>query len=197
MPPPPPPGMLRLQKLHWQFMRTISLLRHAKSSWEPPAAGGPPLTDKARPLAARGMRDAPRIGAWMAAQALRPDLVLCSSAVRTRQTLAYVKELILPGKARISYRDDLYLAEAEDLVGIVQALDDGSAHVMLVGHDPGMHEVAQMLVGAGNRTLRRLLELKFPTAAVAVIDFPAERWRDVRPGAGTLRLFMAPKRLPD
>ncbi|MFM9942890.1 MAG: histidine phosphatase family protein, partial [Hyphomicrobiaceae bacterium] len=75
-------------------------------------------------------------------------------------------------------------------------LADKVDHVMLVGHDPGIHDLAHMLSGAGDIALRRLLSIKFPTCGAAVIDFTTNRWRDIAPGTGTLRHFMAPKRLP-
>lgn len=178
-------------------MRTITLLRHAKSSWAATTPAGTLPADKARPLAPRGLRDAPRMAAWMAARGIRPQQVLCSTAVRARQTLELVKDAVLAAGATISFRDELYNAEADDLIEIVRRLTDGLHHVMLVGHDPGMHEAAQMLTGAGDIAMRHLLASKFPTAAVVIIDFDAAHWRDIGRGLGRLRLFMAPKRLPD
>ncbi len=178
-------------------MRTVTLLRHAKSSWAATPAGSAPPADKARPLAPRGLRDAPRMAAWMAAHGIRPELVLCSTAVRARQTLELVQDAVLAAEGTVTFRDELYLAEAEDLIEIVRNLAEGVHHVMLVGHDPGMHEAAQLLIGAGDIAMRRLLADKFPTAAAAVIDFKVRHWRDIAPGEGRLRLFMAPKRLPD
>jgi len=108
-----------------------------------------------------------------------------------------VQDAVLAAEGTVTFRDELYLAEAEDLIEIVRNLAEGVHHVMLVGHDPGMHEAAQLLIGAGDIAMRRLLADKFPTAAAAVIDFKVRHWRDIAPGEGRLRLFMAPKRLPD
>lgn len=188
--------MARLHGIDWRTMRTITLLRHAKSSWPTPSPGGKPLADEARPLAPRGLRDAPLMAAWMAGNGIRPDCVLCSTAVRTRQTLDQMKDVALAKGARIVYRADLYLAEAMDLIQIVRRLGDDVHHVMLVGHDPGLHDLAQMLSGSGERELRHLLAEKFPTGAAAVIEFDTDEWSDIAAGAGRLRHFMAPKRLP-
>ena len=177
-------------------MKTIALLRHAKSSWSSPSPGGSPPTDKSRTLAPRGERDAPRMARWIAAHGIKPEQVLCSTAVRTRQTLDLVKDAILDPAAPITYRDDLYLAEATALLEIIRRLPDRIDHVMFVGHDPGLHDLAHMLSGAGDIALCRLLSMKFPTAGLAVIEFATDRWREIGPGAGSLRHFMAPKRLP-
>ena len=176
-------------------MRTLTLLRHAKSDWPPPPAVGRPLDDKLRPLSDRGRRDAPRMAAWMASQDLRPDLVLCSTATRTRETLELVKPSIAGPATRVRLLDDLYLAEADDLLELLQGADDTAAHIMVIGHNPGLHDLAVDLAGAGEKPLLRLLAPKLPTAAVVVIDFSTDHWSDIAFGAGRLRLFMAPKRL--
>jgi phosphohistidine phosphatase len=177
-------------------MRTITLLRHAKSSWMPTSTGGTVPSDKARPLAPRGQRDAPRMAQWMAAHGIRPDHVLCSTALRTRETLELVTDAVVAASAGVAVRDDLYLAEAGELLRIVRALPAAIGHVMLIGHDPGIHDAAQLLTGTGDPALRRHLAQKFPTASVAVIDFDAAQWRDIAFGSGRLRLFMSPRQLP-
>jgi phosphohistidine phosphatase len=134
---------------------------------------------------------------WMIEHAICPGLVFCSTAVRTRRTLDLMQPAAVPASAKVELRDDLYLAEAADLVEMVQQVPDEFGHVMLIGHDPGMHDMAQMLTGAGDIVARRLLALKFPTAGVVVIDFAVRHWRTLAPGTGTLRHFMSPKRLPD
>ena len=189
--------MARLHEVNWTAMKTITLMRHAKSSWLAASPGGAAPLDKARILALRGERDAPRMARWMAANGIRPQLIMCSTAQRTRETLALVANTILAEGGATTFRDELYLAEASNLMELLRRLPDRIGHAMLLGHDPGMHDLAQMLSGGGDIALRRLLSLKFPTAGAAVIDFATERWRDVAPGTGTLRHFMAPKRLPD
>ena len=171
-------------------MLTLSLLRHAKSSWAESSLG-----DFDRPLNARGRDAAPRMGAYMAGQRIAPELIVCSPAVRTRQTLA----LVLPHlqrTAEVAYEDDLYLASTGQLLKRIRKTADTVAHLMVVGHDPGMHGIAVKLAGAGDPAALDLLIAKFPTAGLAVIVFDAASWHDVGAGDGRLQLFMTPKRLP-
>lgn len=177
-------------------MRTLMLMRHAKSDWTLPAANAAPLADKERPLAKRGVRDAPRMAAWMASAHLKPDLILCSSAVRTRQTLELIRAGLGGEKIRVEMQDAFYLAEADHLIMAVRACPDKANRVMLIGHDPGLHDAANLLIGAGPAEARNALAVKFPTAAVVVIDFDVAKWKNLAPGTGRLRHFMAPKRLP-
>jgi phosphohistidine phosphatase len=170
-------------------MLTLSLLRHAKSSWEDAS-----LEDFERPLAKRGESAAPRMGRFMAEQGLAPQLVLCSPAVRARQTL----DLVLPhlsGGPTILYEDNLYLAAPTVLLKRLRKVAGEVRHVMIVGHDPGMHGLAVELAGAGDAEMLRALAAKFPTAGLAVIRFKARSWTKVGRGAGQLELFMTPKML--
>jgi phosphohistidine phosphatase len=171
-------------------MLTLSLLRHAKSSWADPAQD-----DFDRPLNERGREAAPRVGAYMAEQKLAPTLILCSPAVRTRQTLA----LVLPHlqrTAEVAYEDDLYLASTGQLLKRIRKTAAAVSHLMIVGHDPGMHAIATKLASSGDPATLDLLAAKFPTAGLAVILFDTKSWADVGHGDGRLRLFMTPKRLP-
>jgi phosphohistidine phosphatase len=171
-------------------MLTLSLLRHAKSSWDDPG-----LEDFNRPLNDRGREAAPRMGRFMAKHGIAPELILCSTSVRTRQTL----ELVLPHlspRPKVTYEDGLYLAAASALLQRVRKDAGTATHVLVVAHDPGMHELATELAGSGDPKLLELLALKFPTTGLAVIDFDVQAWSKVRRGAGQLRLFMSPKRLP-
>jgi phosphohistidine phosphatase len=171
-------------------MLTLSLLRHAKSSWAEPSQD-----DFDRPLNERGMEAAPAMGKFMAAQKLAPDLILCSTAVRARETLELVLPH-LPRKATIEYEDGLYLAAASAMLKRVRAAAAGVEHVMLVGHDPGMHGLATKLAGSGDPELLGALAAKFPSAGLAVIVFDVKGWKAIKPGEGRLKLFMTPKRLP-
>ncbi|KAB2912050.1 MAG: histidine phosphatase family protein [Hyphomicrobiaceae bacterium] len=171
-------------------MLTLSLLRHAKSNWDDVG-----LKDFDRPLAKRGEAAAPRMGAYMAAHGLMPELILCSSAVRARQTL----DLVLPSLAdspTITYEDGLYLASASALLARIRRIDAKVKHALVVGHDPGMHGLALELAGSGNAKMLEALATKFPTAGLAVITFNVQRWSQVKAGAGRLACFMTPKRLP-
>ena len=171
-------------------MLTLSLLRHAKSSW-----ANAHLDDFDRPLNGRGEDAAPRMGAFMARRRIAPDLILCSPAVRTRQTL----DLVLPHLSdppKVVYEDALYLASPAALLQRIRKVPAKARHTMLIGHDPGLHVLAQELAGTGEREDLYALAHKFPTAALAVIGFAVREWAKVRRGAGRLELFVAPKRLP-
>jgi phosphohistidine phosphatase len=170
-------------------MLTLSLLRHAKSSWSDPR-----LKDFERPLNDRGETAAPRMGAFMARRGLAPDLILCSTAVRARQTL----NLVLPhlkGAPAVTYENALYLASSATMLKRLQKVPAGVSHSMIVGHDPGMQTLAVELARAGNADDLASLAEKFPTAGLAVIVFDVDAWPDVHWGGGRLKLFMAPKRL--
>jgi phosphohistidine phosphatase len=170
-------------------MLTLSLLRHAKSSWADPGQ-----QDFDRPLNARGESAAPRMGAYMAEHAIAPQLILCSPAVRARQTL----ELVLPhlaGDPTVVYEDAFYLAAPTVMLQRLRRVDAGVSHVMLVGHDPGLHGLALELAGGGDADALEALARKFPTGALAVITCNARAWTGVRRAAGRLVHFMTPKML--
>lgn len=170
-------------------MRRLMLLRHAKSDWSKP--GG---RDQDRPLNARGREAAPKMGAYMAKHALKPDLVLASTAERVRETL----DLVLPAfaKAPKIVRDDrLYEAGPEQLLEIIQETTAGVHSLLLVGHNPGMAELAAMLMASGDVETRQKLIEKFPTGGLAIIDFPAGEWAKLKPKSGRLERFVVPRAL--
>jgi phosphohistidine phosphatase len=172
-------------------MFTLALFRHAKSNWDDPG-----LKDFDRPLARRGEAAAPRMGAFMAAQGIEPELILCSPAVRTRQTL----DLVLPclnGTPTVVYEEGFYLAAASQLLARVRRVEANVRNIMIVGHDPGMHGLAVDLAGSGTPKQMQALAAKFPTAGLAVLDFEVDEWSRIGPGLGQLRLFMTPKQLAD
>jgi phosphohistidine phosphatase len=171
-------------------MLTLSLLRHAKSSWDDPGRD-----DFERPLNERGEAAAPRMGRFMARNDIVPELVLSSPSVRTRQTLDLVLPHLAPAPT-VACEEPLYLAAASVLLGRIRKVAGKVGHVMVVAHDPGLHQLAMELAGAGDPDLLGALAKKFPTGALAVIDFDVPTWSKVRRGAGRLRLFMSPKRLP-
>jgi len=171
-------------------MLTLSLFRHAKSSWADPG-----LEDFERPLNDRGEDAAPRMGAFMARHGIAPELILCSPAVRARQTLDLVLPH-LPASPKVAYEDALYLAAPAVLLKRVRKIAAKVRHAMVVGHDPGMHALARELAGSGDPEDMQALADKFPTAGLAVIVFAARSWADVKRGTGRLELFMAPRRLP-
>lgn len=168
-------------------MRRLVLLRHAKS--DRPAGIG----DVDRPLNPRGERAAPLVGAYLAGEGLVPDHVVVSPSLRTRQTWAAIAEALGGPEAEVS--DAVYEAETSSLLSVVRAAPDRAGTLLLIGHNPGLQDLAMRLVGDGTAALRRRLSAEFPTAALAVIDFEGARWADVRPGTGRLERFVRPRDL--
>ena len=170
-------------------MRRLMLLRHAKSDWT-----GPRARDHERPLSARGREAAPRMGAYMARHALVPDLVIASTAARVGETLS----LVLPAFAKqpkVLVDKRLYEAEGDALLGVIKGAP-GTAHsLLLVGHNPGLAELAALLMASGDVEARQRLIEKFPTAALAVIDFALDDWTKLHPKAGRLDRFVVPRTL--
>ncbi|MDM9624290.1 histidine phosphatase family protein [Rhizobium sp. S152] len=162
----------------------LLLLRHAKSAWPDG------VDDHDRPLAGRGLKAAPLMGRYMAREMLVPDLALVSTARRTQQTWALVGAE-LPDTP---HRDvgEIYEASVERLAAVLRATDPEVRTLLVVGHNPGFQDLALYLAGYGDG-LDQLRE-KFPTGALAVIDF-AVAWRDVTAGSGRLERFVAPRSL--
>lgn len=169
-------------------MKTIYLLRHAKSSRDDPS-----LDDADRPLNKRGRDAARRMAAEMKRRGVAPDLILCSPSRRTRETLSLIQPS-LPGRRDALFESDLYLADEATLLRRLRRLDDTLSSVVLIGHDPGIHRLAITLAGNGPSDAMDALNRKFPTGALAAISFPLDHWRDL--GAnGRLELFLRPKEL--
>jgi phosphohistidine phosphatase len=171
-------------------MRTLLLMRHAKSSWL-----SPELDDHERPLNNRGTRDAPRMAKHMAASGWLPGMVLCSDAVRTRATLALML-LEWPGRSpRIAYDPALYLAEPAAILESIARAPADVGTLLVLGHNPGMHALALALTGRGEAITAGELSTRFPTCALAVLEFAGRGWSKLAPGSGTLRGFVYPKQL--
>ncbi|MFD3542725.1 SixA phosphatase family protein [Streptomyces sp. NPDC058662] len=165
--------------------RRIALLRHAKADW-------PEVSDHDRPLAERGRKDAPAVGLKLAETGIAFDLALCSTAARTRETWKLaVQEL--PHRPRTSYEERLYEASPGELVALLNETSDEVADLLVIGHNPGMHALADGLSGqAEGDTLARMTRSGFPTAALAVVSFTGS-WKSLQLGAGTLVDFWTPK----
>lgn len=170
--------------------RTLLLLRHAKSSWDDPS-----LADFDRPLAPRGVKAAPRIAAYLRKQKLWPKLTLCSPAQRTMQTWRLVAEG-LGREIEVKPLRDLYLSPPSRLLRVLKRVPPDIQCVMMVGHNPGMEHLAELLAGpkSKKKALSRL-QSKFPTAALAVIEFETDAWSDIERGQGCLRRFVRPRDL--
>jgi phosphohistidine phosphatase len=161
--------------------KRLALLRHAKSSWDDSS-----LADYDRPLSSRGRRAATRLGRYIREQGLVPDLVLCSSAVRTRQTL---ERLELDAAVDVKVEDELYGAGAAQLLRRVRRMAETVTTALVIGHNPGIHDFAISLVEDPARLA------SFPTAALAELDVPAGRWDDLAEGGATLHAFVTPREL--
>ncbi len=145
-------------------MKTLLVLRHAKSSWNDSA-----LDDHERPLNERGLRDAPRMGALLREHGLRPDVVLSSDAVRARLTAEAVAEAArYAGEVLLDPR--LYMACPADILSLLPTVRENAETVMIVGHNPGLEQLVEQLTGERE---------DLPTAALAQIELPIDLWRDL------------------
>lgn len=158
--------------------KLLYVLRHAKSSWDDPA-----LADHDRPLAPRGRRDAERLAGFLRREEIAPALVLCSSSLRTRQTLAAILPS-LDGDVQLSIEHDLYGADAERLLERLRAVPETVPSVLLIGHNPGLLELALSLARPGSE-LGRLRE-GLPTAALVTLAITPVAWQQVAPGEAEL-----------
>ncbi len=166
--------------------RRLYLLRHAKSSWKDPA-----LADHDRPLAGRGRRAAAAVADHMAERQAVPELVLCSTALRTRETYERL-EAALEG-APVHYERRLYAASADDLLERLRTVPDPISSVLLIGHNPGIEELALQL--ARPSPDRDNLHAKFPTAALATLKLTSSRWSELELGCACLIAFVRPRDL--
>ena len=167
-------------------MKTLFLLRHAKSSWD--VAG---VNDIDRPLNPRGRRAAAKIAEHLRSRE-PPALVLCSSARRTRETLDGVAASLGETTEQL-VEDALYAASAGELLDRVRRVGDDVPSVMLIAHNPGIQDLATGLAGRG-RGLERLVD-GFPTAALAILECPVAGWAEVAAGCATLVDFVVPRDL--
>ena len=170
-------------------MRRLLLFRHSKAE-----RGVPGTPDHDRPLIDRGRKDAAKIGAYLASHHLVPDRVLVSPAVRTQETWkACVSSLkAKPGAASV---EKLYDATAHVILAAIKEAP-ASAHALLViGHNPGLHELAVMLIASGDIEARERLREKLPTSGLVIIDFAFDDWNRLHPHSGRLERFVSPKTL--
>ncbi|MGW4033558.1 SixA phosphatase family protein [Streptomyces sp. NPDC004838] len=164
--------------------RRIVLLRHAKADW-------PQVSDHDRPLAERGRKDAPVAGRRLADTGITFDLALCSTAARTRETWKLaVHEL--PDRPRTVYEERLYDASLGELIAVVNEVPDEVNNVLLIGHNPGMHALADALSGeAEDGLMSRMSRSGFPTSAFAIIGLTGS-WKTVEHGVGRLLDYWTP-----
>jgi phosphohistidine phosphatase len=167
-------------------MLRLMLLRHAKAEF---ATSG--QTDAERTLAARGREVAPVIGRYLAQHSLRPDTALVSTALRTRQTWQLVAAEFDQAPPT-TFEPRLYDATAHGVLAVLQEIPTQTRSVLVVGHNPGLQELASLLIASGDIGARQSLMEKFPTAALAVIDFPVDSWAEIRPNRGRVDRFVTP-----
>lgn len=170
-------------------MKTLFLLRHAKSSWSDPTLG-----DFDRPLKGRGRKAAAKMGAFMAAEGLRPDLVLSSSSARTRETFALF-ENALGDNLDVQFMDDLYASSSILMLNLVQNARSDVGSLMLIAHNPGMHDATLRFLGDATSFDKSRLDYNFPTCGLAQFSFSGPTWQDVNFGEGKLELLVFPKDL--
>jgi phosphohistidine phosphatase len=170
-------------------MLRLMLLRHAKSDWS--VAG---QRDADRALNGRGRRAASRIGRFLADNGLGPDAAVVSTARRARETWDLVAREIDGPVPRFDPR--LYEASPDAILAVIRETPVSARALLVVGHNPGLQQLALALIGAGKREDRLRIAEKFPTAGLAVIDFDVPDWQAVVPGSGRLNRFVAPRSLP-
>jgi phosphohistidine phosphatase len=166
-------------------MKRLYLLRHAKSSWKSQEDG-----DHERPLAPRGVAATERLTRYLHAQGTTPNVVLCSSARRARETLEGIANG-LSGEPTVTIDSELYGASAEQLLDRIRQLPDDVESAMVIGHNPGLHELAILLAGerAGSR-----LEA-FPAGTMVTLDVSTDTWADLREAGCVLEDYVAPREL--
>jgi phosphohistidine phosphatase len=168
--------------------RRLLLLRHAKSAWPEDVA------DHDRPLAARGRRDAPAVGRWLRTSGYVPDLVLCSTARRARETWQLAEEE-LGAKPETTFERRVYGASPAELLALAHQTPSNVRTLMIVGHEPTMSDLTLELASTEPGGALERVRDKFPTAAIAVLDFSGD-WAGLAPGRARLDDFMTPADLP-
>ncbi len=171
-------------------MKTLLLLRHAKSAWDDSG-----LSDHDRPLNRRGETAARAMAEHLSEVTLRPDLILCSTAARTRQTLAPLLDRLAPPAPPISLEKGLYLASENMLLERMRNLPPDVVTVLLIGHNDGIWQLAETLAGHGEEAALTELRQKFPTGALAHLRVDLDRWTDLAAGTAELVAFVRPREL--
>jgi phosphohistidine phosphatase len=171
------------------MLKTIYLLRHAKSSWQDQAAD-----DLDRRLSKRGREAAKAMADYLSNRGIVPAQILCSPALRTRETLQRMEEK-LDAAIPIRYEKGIYNAEAPALLRRLRRLSDALPSVMIIGHNPGLERLALMLTGDGEATARNKLANKYPTGTLAILTAPIDHWHDLGPEGARLEAFVRPKDL--
>ena len=162
-------------------MRYLTLFRHAKSSWDDPS-----LADHDRPLNQRGKQDVPRMGARMAQRKERPSLILTSTAVRARETARLLADSLGYPREFLQSDRSLYHADPGRILSIVAQQEDSFAHILVVGHNPGLTELAEELISDFHLD-------NLPTAGIVAVELSIDQWSQVKDVDGRLRFYDFPK----
>ena len=152
------------------------------------------MEDRVRRLVERGQKDAATVGAYMASHALVPDRVMTSPSKRTQETWKFAAPAFKPAPAATPV-ERLYNATPQDILGVIGGAPAAAHSLLIVGHNPGLHEVALMLVASGDIENRERLREKMPTCGLAIIDFAFDNWAKLHPQSGRLERFVTPKSL--
>lgn len=172
-------------------MLRLLLLRHAKA-----ARARPGERDHDRRLAERGRDDAAKIGAYMAKHGDLPDRVLVSPAARTRETWS-LAAAAMHGRPQVAFDERIYESTPQALLAVIRETGRQDRTLLMVGHNPGMHELAVQLVATGDIETRQRLHEDFPTAGLAVIEFALGDWDRLHPQAGRLERFIDPRAIAE
>ena len=163
-------------------MKTLILVRHAKSSWK-----FPELDDFERPLNKRGKRDAPIMGKFLEQNKIMPDIIISSPAVRAKRTATRIAEAIGYSKKDVFFDEEVYEASTMGLLNITNKIDNKNKSAMLFGHNPSMTYFANMLTNSRIDNI--------PTCGIACVDLKIDTWMEISENCGTLRFFEYPKNI--
>ncbi|MCK4559446.1 MAG: histidine phosphatase family protein [Calditrichia bacterium] len=163
-------------------MKTLYLVRHAKSSWK-----FPELDDFERPLNKRGKRDAPAMGRLLKDKDIMPDIIISSPAVRASMTTKIISDILSYTLSRVKYSDEIYEADTTSLLKVVSRVDDKFNSTMLIGHNPGMTYFANMLANARIDNI--------PTCGIFCTELDISSWQEISENCGTFKFFKSPKNL--
>ena len=170
-------------------MRRLILFRHSTAE-----RADPTRSDHERVLTPQGRTDAAMVGDYLANHSFRPDNVIVSPAARTRETWRQIAAALrLAPDARFDER--IYNATAQALLNVIAETADGAQTILVLGHNPGLHELAMLLTATGDIDIRERLRENFPTSGIAVIDFALDTWSKLHPRSGRLERFVSPKQI--
>lgn len=168
-------------------MRRLLLLRHSTADRAEPGE-----SDQNRPLAADGRADAAAMGSYLAGHSFGFDRALVSPSIRTRDTWRQLAAALHAPPEPV-FDERLYNASAQTLMTVLKQQPEGARTVLLIGHNPGLHELATMLVATGDIDVREQMRENFPTSGLAIIDFALDNWGKLHPRSGRLERFVSPK----